>query len=660
MGLFSKKKKKSEEEELEPLDEKSFNEASPPSVETKAAPKGKAKAAPVKTPKPKTSWKQRVTLSGMLLWTVLGTIVIVTGSLSTYALYVLYHSKLTDTWAILYLELEQAGSHLTQAIEKYAELPAVGEQAAAGEARNAADIVLQVQANGNLTKVRGNVPNETKLADFNLSRAETRSRWTILSFSGRDYLAAFWDNDTLATRAGDRVPPGRYLILRQIDLTALFESGKAADIVNRPEKNTFYVVTREGRVLFSNRPGINSGNHARRPLVQKFIENPLKQGQLEFDSPEGPAYGFFSEVPDTNIIIFVETSKRVALAELEALAIRFGVILLLTLALVGIGLQFPLSSLVVAPMRELVRVVEEVGEGNFDVYPKREGLGELAILTASFTDMAKNLIIRDKKISGLLVEQEERVRLSDELAIAHSIQSNFLISSPLPKQAGIEVAAHYLPAAECAGDWYGYAYDEKTGQSIFAIADVSGHGVGSAMFTAIIAASFDELRTQASGAGKLFPLETFAQRLNRLILKLGHGKMHATLLVVTFRKETHDIEVLNAGHPFPILIHADAAEKNEPIVSRSDMLGIHDKFVPSVATAPFPPGTSLFMFTDGLIEGAPDHRVYSERRLQKVARVQPNQAVSLMVSKVYEDWKKHLNGEQASDDVCLMAVRAAA
>ena len=68
-------------------------------------------------------------------------------------------------------------------------------------------------------------------------------------------------------------------------------------------------------------------------MVQKFIGVPINQGQLEFDSKEGAAFGFFYEVPGTNLIIFVETLKSVALASVRELAINYVIVLSLFWAL---------------------------------------------------------------------------------------------------------------------------------------------------------------------------------------------------------------------------------------------------------------------------------------------------------------------------------------
>ena len=271
--------------------------------------------------------------------------------------------------------------------------------------------------------------------------------------------------------------------------------------------------------------------------------------------------------------------------------------------------------------------------------------------------MGQSLKAREEKIRLLLVEQEEKFRLADELAIAQSIQDNFLFKAPLPRDSGLEVATHYTPAAECAGDWYGYFYNDATDESVFAIADVSGHGAGSAMFTAIIAATFEEMR--AENKNSTFPLDEFAHRLNRLFLKLGRSNWHCTLLIARYDKSTRSMEVLNAGHPFPLIVQpGEKGVKPEPLDLRSDLLGISLDFKPASSRIEFPKATSLFMYTDGLIEGRPDRKPYGQRRLNKACYLQSHQTIGLLVENVYHDWQAHLEGQPALDDVCLMAVRA--
>ena len=209
-----------------------------------------------------------------------------------------------------------------------------------------------------------------------------------------------------------------------------------------------------------------------------------------------------------------------------------------------------------------------------------------------------------------------------------------------------------------AGDWYGYFYNEANAETVFSIADVSGHGAGSAMFTAIIAATFEEARARSAALGT-FSLEDFVRRLNRLIMKLGNGGVHTTLLMAKYKRGSGKIEFLNAGHTFPIVVPPRESGKSpESVPLRSDLLGMSLDFVPAVKVVPFPIGTSVLMYTDGLIEGSPDHRLYRQKRLYQTAQVESHRTIKEMCDRIYEGWVEHLRGQRALDDVCILAVRA--
>lgn len=179
------------------------------------------------------------------------------------------------------------------------------------------------------------------------------------------------------------------------------------------------------------------------------------------------------------------------------------------------------------------------------------------------------------------------------------------------------------------------------------------------MFTAIIASAFEDMRMVCQQKGELFPLEEFSDRLNRLIRRLGKGKMHATMVAARFQRNNNILSVINAGHPFPILLPpAEDGRKGVPLAGSSDALGLGDEIKHFVNEVEFLPGMSLFMYTDGLIEGRADKKLYTERRINKAVKLQPGQNINQMVIRVYEDWRKFLADSPPTDDVCLLAMRA--
>ena len=106
---------------------------------------------------------KRVSVSTMLLWTALLSILGAGGAAGYYAYQVLYENKLTDTWAIMFLELERQGNELSQKLEQFARtrsdsLPGLSDRALAERAeRNLPDLILRLgkrQSAGNSPRQR--------------------------------------------------------------------------------------------------------------------------------------------------------------------------------------------------------------------------------------------------------------------------------------------------------------------------------------------------------------------------------------------------------------------------------------------------------------------------------------------------------------------------
>ncbi len=592
--------------------------------------------------KPKAKKKNSISITTLLLLSSLFAILLIGSIAGLYAGYVVYKNKLIDTWAILFLQLESQSRNVIERLNNlYSPIKS-------NKYRPIPDIVLKIE-NDKFIKISGDFPDTISVNDF--ERLSTKDKWNFILFSGVEYASIRVPYTEVNRLMNYQVGEGNYLLMWKIDISEWLFSKNA-------HGSMIYIITKQGNLFFSNNKSIYQSNFIKRPLVQKFVSVPMNQGQFEISSEGGNFYGFFYEISTTNGVIFVETPKNVVLSSVKNILLNFFIVLLLLLGSVGVILQIPLSTLL-APMKELVRLATEIGEGNFNVEARREGFGELNLLSESFTEMAKNLRARDEKINLLLVEQEQKLRLVNELSIAHNIQNKFLFRGKLPFDSGVEIAAQYIPAEEVAGDWYGCFYNEFSGETVFAIADVSGHGAGSAMFTSIIAAAFEEARLEVENKKKSFNAQKFLGNLNTLIVRLGHEEIHVTLLLAIYSKNDNAISFFNAGHTFPLVI-SDNKTSPEFLMLRSDPLGLSNDFSPAVKSMHFSSGMGVLLFTDGLIEGSPDNRLYKDKRLITMVRSVQSESAFKIIDVVYEDWIEFLNGKTAKDDLCLLALKKVA
>ena len=204
---------------------------------------------------------------------------------------------------------------------------------------------------------------------------------------------------------------------------------------------------------------------------------------------------------------------------------------------------------------------------------------------------------------GAAVDIHERVLMQDQLrerydiehTIAETLQRS-LLPERLPKIEGLELVPRYLPSAgrgaAIGGDWYD-ALERPDGRVALVVGDVAGHGLRAA-------ATMGQLRTsfRAYGLVEASPAEVVA-RVNRLVTSGGEEAM-ATVLYLILDRETGEVTFSAAGHPPPLLLAPDGPRFLEG--GRSVPIGAADPAVFREATAVLPPGSTLLLYTDGLVE----------------------------------------------------------
>jgi PAS domain S-box-containing protein len=190
----------------------------------------------------------------------------------------------------------------------------------------------------------------------------------------------------------------------------------------------------------------------------------------------------------------------------------------------------------------------------------------------------------------------ERARLFErEHRIAQQLQRS-LLPERLPSVPGLRLAARYLPGGagtEVGGDWYD-ALALPGGRLALVMGDVAGRGVAAA-------ATMGQLRSalRAYALADPDPGEVLAQ-LNRFQLLLGMDSM-ATVVLIVLDPAEGTVRYANAGHPPPIVIHPDG----DPLYldgARSAPLGALDDATFPVAEATLAPGSTVVLYTDGLVE----------------------------------------------------------
>ena len=177
---------------------------------------------------------------------------------------------------------------------------------------------------------------------------------------------------------------------------------------------------------------------------------------------------------------------------------------------------------------------------------------------------------------------------------------------------GLELATRYLPASgeSLGGDWYD-VFPIGGGRVAIAAGDVVGHGIDAAgamaqLRTALRAYAFDG-----------HPPGAVVDRVNRLNCDLGPDAM-TTLVYVEVDPELEQLELVNAGHPPPLVIQPDGTATYLPLQG-SIPLGASELARYRADTHPFPAGASIVLYTDGLVERRGESIEQGLERLQALS-----------------------------------------
>jgi serine phosphatase RsbU (regulator of sigma subunit) len=190
-------------------------------------------------------------------------------------------------------------------------------------------------------------------------------------------------------------------------------------------------------------------------------------------------------------------------------------------------------------------------------------------------------------------------RQNQQAQLTEALQRS-LLTDP-PEITGSAVVVRYVPAAEAArvgGDWYD-AFLQRDGSLVVVIGDVVGHDTAAA-------AAMGQLRgllrgiAHYSSAG---PAEVL-RGLDEAIAQM-HRETLATAAIARFECDGtggRRLRWANAGHPRPMLLAPDGTVTVLGGVIGDLMLGVDPTAVRTESVVPVPPGTTVLLHTDGLVE----------------------------------------------------------
>lgn len=260
---------------------------------------------------------------------------------------------------------------------------------------------------------------------------------------------------------------------------------------------------------------------------------------------------------------------------------------------------------------------------------------------------------RGKRMIEIQAENAKKTsRIETELNLATEIQTSMLpcLLPAFPGHENIELRAVYHPAKEVGGDFYDYFIIDKTHVGIV-IADVSGKGVGAALFMTI---SKTVLKNQLQLG--ISPEEALTNA-NRQLCENNNADLFVTCWAGVFNTETGVLSFVNAGHNPPVILrkgeNAEFIKQNRGFV----LAGI-DGYRYKLQELHLSTGDEMFFYTDGVTEATnAANELYGDSRLIECIRSISDRDVAEQLTLLKEDIDGFVGGADQFDDITIMAMR---
>ncbi|MFI1452397.1 SpoIIE family protein phosphatase [Streptomyces roseus] len=266
-------------------------------------------------------------------------------------------------------------------------------------------------------------------------------------------------------------------------------------------------------------------------------------------------------------------------------------------------------------------------------------------------------------LAGYAAQAVERaLHLDDRVTVARQLQQAML--TDLPSVAGLELAALYRPAARddlVGGDWYD-AYPlpdpgtsaEGEGALAVTVGDITGHDMRAAAVMGQVRSMLRQADHDHPGQGPDRSLSAVERAWLRLGLDASCTMVHAHLTPAA--GGSWHLRWSNAGHPPPLLAHPDGTVER---LTRHDVL-LHPALPCAPRgydTRPMAPGTTLLLYTDGLVEQrGHDIDEHIDRLGRQLAATPPETPLEAALHSLLET----VGTAEPEDDTVLLAVRVPA
>jgi sigma-B regulation protein RsbU (phosphoserine phosphatase) len=409
------------------------------------------------------------------------------------------------------------------------------------------------------------------------------------------------------------------------------------------QEHKAFLVDKTGMILASN------VDKARRRLADNG--NPVERStlyamrSLPFGTIFGKGFppkeisGFYKLEEAPWILVLIAPGSKIL-----SLLIRFriyffavgGIFILIILFLIRF-----ITSRTVSSIKDVSQAAHRVAEGDYDVSLLAKTQDEVGNLIHSFNTMVKQL--------------EERNYLKYSLNVAKEVQQNLLPEESM-RFYSLDVAGQSIYCDETGGDYYDFLHFPELGKNQLGIAvgDVSGHGVGAALFMTTARAM---IRSRMIQLGAPSSIITDVNRL--LCMDTAQTGNFMTLFFLVFDEKRKEIRWVRAGHE-PAIFYDAAKDKFAELGGKGIALGVDKNWsYKDYYRNSWGYGQLILIGTDGIWETENNQgERFGKERLRKLLRRNNHVSAAKIVRAVTDTLADFRQKAPQEDDVTLVVIKA--
>lgn len=260
--------------------------------------------------------------------------------------------------------------------------------------------------------------------------------------------------------------------------------------------------------------------------------------------------------------------------------------------------------------------------------------------------------LRIADLRGELADRNRKLeaahkKLNFELDLARKVQLALMPRPPQPRGV-LRFAVRYTPANQLGGDVYDFYRMENNRLGIL-VADVSGHGVNSAMLSGMVKALAAPLSVAVLEPGELLAgLDVAGEQF------FPEGYFCTGFFLIA-DEETGLVRYAGVGHPPAIVIGSSGPRL---LQSNPGMLGIGMVDGTAGGSDRLAPGESVVIYTDGLPDAMdPRDVLFGEDRLKTLLQAHHASGPEAIINEVEAALNHHTAPGRPSDDINIIVLQ---